>query len=265
MEPGFLEDLEVGLKDGRYFDRNLESDVTGSIILNEAAVGLFQNQDVLNRPFRLDDNTGNVIGITENFHFESLYHEIKPIAFVPASEAQNIVNLKITSAQFSETLRFIENSWNDFDPKKGFRYHIVSDDLRNLYLGEERFLNVFTVATGLAIFIACLGVFGLVSFSAFQRIKEIGIRKVLGAGTYQITALLTKEFLYMIVIGTLIAWPVAYYFTGNWLDNYSYRIGFVWWPYLTAGAIALLIAVATASSQTIKAARKNPVDSLKYE
>jgi len=265
MEPSFLEDMGVALKEGRYFHRDRDEDVNQSIILNEAALGLFENNEVLGRAFRIDDITGHVVGITQDFHFESLYNTIKPIVFVPISEAQNYVTISVASTQFSETLRFVEQAWNDFDPHKSFRYHIISDDLRNLYVGEERFLNVFTVATGLAIFIACLGVFGLVSFSAYQRIKEIGIRKVLGAGTIQITTLLTKEFLYMILIGTLMAWPVAYYFTGNWLDNYSYRIGFVWWPYLTAGAIALLIAVATASSQTIKAARKNPVDSLKYE
>ena len=265
MEPDFLEKMGVTMKEGRYFHQDHDSDIGNAIILNEAAVELFQNQEVLNRAFRTGDETGTVVGITENFHFESLYHKIKPLVFIPTPDAQNIVTISLATAQFSETLRFIEQAWNQFDPKKGFRYFIVSDDLRNLYLGEQRFFNVFTVATGLAIFIACLGVFGLVSFSAFQRIKEIGIRKVLGAGTFNITLLLTKEFLVLIVIGNLLAWPTAFYFTSNWLNNYSYRIDFAWWPYLAAGSIALLIAILTASSQTIMAARKNPVDSLRYE
>lgn len=265
VKTGFLEDMGVKLNDGRYFQRGLSSDTGRAIILNQAAVDLLQDPKVLGRTYQLNGERGTVVGVTENFHYESIYNAIKPMIFIPTESAMRFVTLKVNAANMGETIRFIESAWTEFDPNRGFRYSIIGDDIRNLYIGEERFLNVFTVATGLAIFIACLGVFGLVSFSAFQRIKEIGIRKVLGAGTVNITLLLTKEFLYLIIIGNLIAWPCAYYFSNGWLANYSYRIGFQWWPYVLAGGVALLIAIITASTQTIKAARRNPVESLRYE
>ncbi len=265
MQPGFLKDMGVKLKEGRYFLKDQTTDINSAIIINEAAVQLFKNKDVLGRNFQMGDATGTVVGITEDFHFESLYNKIKPMVFVPAASVQGYVTLSINSESFQETLSYIQNTWADFDPNRGFRYYITSEDLRNLYSGEEHFLNLFTMATGLAIFIACLGIFGLVSFSAHQRTKEIGIRKVLGAGTFNITFLLTRQFLYLIIVGNLIAWPVAHFFTRNWLQGYSYHISFQWWPYLMAFAIALIIAILTASTQTIRAASRNPVDSLRYE
>lgn len=265
MQPGFLKDMGVKLKEGRYFLKDQTTDVSNAIIINEAAVQLFKNKDVLGRNFQMGDATGTVVGITEDFHFESLYNKIKPMVFVPTASVQGYVTLSINSESFQETLSYIQNTWADFDPGRGFRYYITSEDLRNLYSGEEHFLNLFTMATGLAIFIACLGIFGLVSFSAHQRTKEIGIRKVLGAGTFNITFLLTRQFLYLIIVGNLVAWPVAHLFTRNWLQGYSYHIGFQWWPYLMAFAVALMIAILTASTQTIRAASRNPVDSLRYE
>lgn len=265
MQPGFLKDMGVKLKEGRYFLKDQTTDINNAIIINEAAVQLFQNKDVLGRGFQMGDVSGTVVGITEDFHFESLYNKIKPMVYVPLQGVQGYVTLSINSDDFSETLAYIQKAWTDFDPNRGFRYYITNEDLKNLYSGEERFLNLFTMATGLAIFIACLGIFGLVSFSAHQRTKEIGIRKVLGAGTFNITFLLTRQFLKLILIGNLIAWPVAHLFTNNWLQGYSYHVGFQWWPYLVASAVAIIIAIMTASTQTIKAASRNPVDSLRYE
>ncbi len=265
MQSGFLKDMGVKLKEGRYFLKDQTTDINNAIIINEAAVALFKNKNVLGRSFQIGEETGTVVGVTEDFHFESLYNKIKPMVFIPTASVQGYATLSINSESFPETLAFIEQTWTDFDPNRGFRYYITSEDLRNLYGGEERFLNLFTMATGLAIFIACLGIFGLVSFSAHQRTKEIGIRKVLGAGTFNITFLLTRQFLYLILIGNLIAWPVAHLFTNNWLQGYSYHIGFQWWPYLVATAVAVVIAILTASTQTIRAASRNPVDSLRYE
>lgn len=265
MQPGFLKDMGVKLKEGRYFLKGQTTDIDNAVIINEAAVQLFKNKNVLGRSYQINGVSGTIVGVTEDFHFESLYNKIKPMVFIPNHGALGYVTLTINSDNISETVAFIENAWIDFDPRRGFRYSITSEDLRNLYAGEERFLNLFTLATGLAIFIACLGIFGLVSFSAHQRTKEIGIRKVLGAGTFSITFLLTKQFLYLILIGNLIAWPTAHLFTNNWLQSYSYHIGFQWWPYIAASGVAIIIAIMTASTQTIRAASKNPVDSLRYE
>ena len=265
MQPGYLQNLGVKLKEGRYFLKDQTTDVNNAVLINEAAVQLFKNKDVLGRPYRWDDQTGTIIGVTEDFHFESIYNKIKPMMFIPTQGPQMYVTLSVNSEDLNGAIDYISQAWTDFDPKRGFRYSIVSEDIRTLYEGEEKFLNLFTIATGLAIFIACLGIFGLVSFSAYQRTKEIGIRKVLGAGVFNITFLLTRQFLFLILIGNLIAWPMAWLFTDGWLANYSYRIGFLWWPYLLAAGLGVLIAILTASTQTIQAAKRNPVDSLRYE
>ncbi len=265
MQPGFLNKMGVKLKEGRFFYEGQTTDLDDAIIVNEAAVKLFANKDVLGRYFKWEGATGYVIGVTEDFHFESLYSKIKPMVFIPTQNANTYVTLNISSADMSETIDYIEAAWVDFDPRRGFRYSIISEDLRSLYGDEEKFLNLFTIATGMAIFIACLGIFGLVSFNAHQRTKEIGIRKVLGAGTGNITFILTKQFLVLIIIANILAWPAAYAFSDAWLGNYTYSIGIQWWAFLFAGGMALLIALLTAATQTIRAAQKNPVDSLRYE
>ena len=264
-EPGFLEDLGVKLISGRYFSRDNDSDINRSIILNKAAQELLKNPDVLGRQYSNYEGSGTVIGITENFHFESIYNKIKPIAIMPSGEPLRQVTLNISNNKFSETISFLTEVWGEFDPQRGFRYEIISDDIKTFYSNEQRFFNLFTIATGLAIFIASLGIFGLVSFSAHQRTKEIGIRKVLGADVKNITFILTKEFLLLIIIANMLAWPMAYWFSDGWLNNYSYRTNIQVWPFLIATGLALVVALATAATQTIKAARKNPVDSLRYE
>lgn len=265
VEPGFLEDVDIKLKAGRYFRENSQAETGTAVIINEAAEQLLYDKNALGKRVSLRNNSATVIGVTEDFHFESIYNEIKPIVFVPSNRPQGIVTLTVKSDQLSEVISFLTATWQNFDPTRGFRYSIISDDVRSLYGNEKRFLQLFSAATGLAIFIASLGIFGLVSFSAFERTKEIGIRKVLGAGTFNITMLLTKEYFVLIIIANLLAWPIAYWFTEGWLSNYSYRTSITPWPFILASIIAIIIASITAASQTIKAAHKNPVNSLRYE
>lgn len=265
VEPDFLTEMGVKLSTGRFFMNDNRADLNNSIMLNQEAVDLMKNKDVVGRNYTIDEGSGTIIGVTENFHFESIYNKIKATMFIPTENANRFVTLSVNNEKFSETIAFLNTAWNEFDPNRGFRYDIVGDDIRNLYGSERRFLNLFTIATGLAIFIASLGILGLVSFSAYQKTKEIGIRKVLGADTAGITILLTKEFLILIIVANLFAWPAAYFFSDNWLNNYSYRIAVQVWPFLLATTIALFIAIFTAATQTIRAARKNPVDSLRYE
>lgn len=265
VEPGFLEDVDIKLKSGRYFRENSQAETGTAVIINAAAEQLLDDKDALGKRVTLGRNSGTIIGVAKNFHFESIYNEIKPIVFIPTNRPQGIVTLTAKSDQLSEVIGFLNETWQAFDPTRGFRYSIISDDIKSLYGNEERFLQLFTAATGLAIFIASLGIFGLVSFSAFERTKEIGIRKVLGANTLNITMLLTREYFILIVIANLIAWPVAYWFSESWLSNYSYRTPITWWPFILATFAAVVIASLTAMSQTLKAAHKNPVNSLRYE
>ncbi|NVK35192.1 MAG: ABC transporter permease [Rhodobacteraceae bacterium] len=265
VEPGFLEDVDIKLKSGRYFRENSQAETGTAVIINAAGEQLLDDKDALGKKVTLGRNSGTIIGVAENFHFESIYNEIKPIVFIPTNRPQGIVTLTTKSDQLSEVIGFLSETWQAFDPTRGFRYSIISDDIKSLYGNEERFLQLFTAVTGLAIFIASLGIFGLVSFSAFERTKEIGIRKVLGANTLNITMLLTREYLILIVIANLIAWPVAYWFSESWLSNYSYRTPITWWPFILATLAAVVIASLTAMSQTLKAAHKNPVNSLRYE
>jgi putative ABC transport system permease protein len=265
VEPDFLPEMGVKLKAGRFFMKDNQVDLNNSVMLNQEAVDLLKNKDVIGRNYTINNGNGTIIGVTDNFHFESLYNKIKATVFIPTENANRFVTMSVNSNKFSETIAFMNTAWNDFDPDRGFRYDIVGEDIRNLYGSERRFFNLFTIATALAIFIASLGILGLVSFSAYQKTKEIGIRKVLGADTAGITFLLTKEFIILIIVANLLAWPAAYFFSDNWLSNYSYRIPVQIWPFVLATIIALFIAVFTAATQTIRAAQKNPVDSLRCE
>lgn len=265
VQPGFLKDVDIKLNKGRFFLEDSESEINSAIILNEAAEELLESKDALGLGFSRGNSRGTVVGVTENFHFESIYNKIKPIAFIPSNSPLSEVTLTFENQELSSVVEFLNQAWQEFDPSRGFRYHIIGDEIRRMYVNEERFLQLFTAATSLAIFIASMGIFALVSFNAFERTKEIGVRKVLGATTFNITMLLTRDYMILIIIANLIAWPLAYLFTENWLGNYSYRTPMTWWPFILATFVAIVIASITAASQTIKAAHKNPVNSLRYE
>jgi putative ABC transport system permease protein len=157
------------------------------------------------------------------------------------------------------------HSMNDFAPGKPFEYSFLDKDYDNLYINEKQTRSLFSIFSFLAIFIACLGLFGLASFVADRKTKEIGIRKILGASVPRIVNHLNKSFIKWVLIANLIAWPAAWYFMNKWLENFAYRIDLTWWVFVLAAALALLIALMTISFQTIKAALKNPADSLRYE
>lgn len=162
-------------------------------------------------------------------------------------------------------LQHIEKVWKEFLPHRPFEYSFLSQQYSQLYSAEQQQGQLFTIFAGLAILIACLGLFGLATFNTLQRVKEIGIRKVLGASVLNIVQLLSREIIILVVIANIIAWPIAWYFMNKWLDTFAYKIGLNIWLYMLAAFAAILIALVTVSSQTIKAAMSNPANTLRYE
>jgi putative ABC transport system permease protein len=208
---------------------------------------------------------GKLIGVVKDFHFESLHQEIAPMIFFIRSGNYNVTSVKLNGAQTQEALAHLERVWKDFLPLRPFDYQFLNDRYQRLYLDEQKQGQLFTVFSGLAIFIACLGLFGLATFNTLQRIKEIGVRKVLGATVPHILMLLSREIIYLILAANVLAWPVAWYFMNQWLGSFAYHIDISVFTFILAGVVAVVIALMTVSAQTWKAAMTNPSNTLRYE
>lgn len=271
IDADFLGVLGIELKEGRNFSPRFPSDTLDGIILNETAVKqlgvpkpVIGQQIVWGR----DGNTityVKVVGVVKDFHFTSLRSEIKPFAFVTDNNRQFYYAIKIGGKGVSHTLAQIQSKWKSMVPDRPFQSFFLDETYARLYQSEEHFQAVFFYFTLLAIAISCLGLFGLSAFMAEQRTKEIGIRKVLGASVANIVGLLSKDFLQLVLIANLIAWPLAWYAMSRWLENFAYRISLSWWMFALAAVAALLIALLTVSFQAVKAAIANPVKSLRTE
>ncbi|MCI0692125.1 ABC transporter permease [candidate division KSB1 bacterium] len=267
----FLETLGIELKEGRDFSPEFPADTNDAIILNETAVKqLGVPEPVLGQQivWAEDQDTtyyAKVIGVVKDFHFTSLRLEIKPFAFVITPSRTWLFALKMSGQNLRQTLAQIESTWSSLVPGRPFDYYFLDESLDKLYRSEQNFRTVFSAMTLLSVIIACLGLFGLAAFTAEQRTKEIGIRKVLGATVSGVTVLLSKDFAKLVMIAYVIACPIAWYAMQKWLQGFAYRIDMGWWVFALAGGLALAIALFTVSTQAIKAALANPVDSLRYE
>ncbi|HKH62147.1 MAG TPA: ABC transporter permease [Flavitalea sp.] len=265
----FIPTYGVRIVAGRGFSRDFSTD-TGSFLLNEAAVralGFKANDDVIGKDFGYGNRTGKVIGVFNDFHFESMHQRILPLVLLVPRSANNYGNtsIKITGTNIPAALAHIEKTWQKFLPESPYQYNFLDENFERLYLSEERQKTIFTFFAFIAIFIACLGLFGLSAFAISQRIKEIGIRKVLGADVNTIVALLSKDFLKLVLLAAIIAFPIAWYAMDSWLQDFAYRINVGWWVFVVAGIIAGIVAFVTISFQAIKAAIANPVKSLRSE
>jgi len=253
---------------GRYFERERSTDAT-AVVLNEAAIKALDIQDPLEKRLilvGLKRKPMDIIGIINDFHMESLHTKIGPTAVILTGARPSVLlSVRVRPGDLPKTLGFLENQWKDFTNNQPFEYVFFDDQFDMLYKAEIQAGKVITAFACLAVFIACLGLLGLASFTASQRTKEIGIRKVLGATTSRILVLLNKDFVMRVLVANLIAWPLAYYAMNKWLQNFAYRIRISIWMFLASAVIALLIALFTVSYQTFKAARGDPVDSLRYE
>lgn len=265
----FLNTYEVKLTAGRGFSADFSTD-TSAFLLNEAAVqalGFTNKEEVLGKNMRYGGQRGQVIGVINDFHFESMHQKIVPlILVVPRSPNQyGRISVKIAGNSLPTALQHVETVWRKFLPDTPYEYTFLDENFAQLYQAEQKQGLIFTIFAIIAIFIACLGLFGLSAFTITQRIKEIGIRKVLGADISTIVMLLSKDFLKLVAVAAVIAFPVAWYAMNSWLQGFAYRNGIAWWIFLAAGIAAAAIALFTISYQAIKAALANPVKSLRTE
>jgi putative ABC transport system permease protein len=222
---------------------------------------------VLGKDFGYGARNGKIIGVFNDFHFESMHQKIVPLVLLVPKSANNYgrISIKVGGANITGALSHIEKTWKKFLPEAPYQFTFLDENFAKLYEAEERQKTLFTTFACLAIFIACLGLFGLSAFAISQRIKEIGIRKVLGANVSNIVTLLSKDFLKLVGLSAIIAFPVAGFAMSKWLQDFAYRIDMPWWIFIAAGILATMIALVTISVQAIKAAVTNPVKSLRTE
>ncbi len=267
VDASYLSLYDIPVIQGRGFSEEYNDKEGKVYILNQAAVKAIGWDDPIGKRFGFggEDEQGVVVGVVNDFHFAPLHLTIGPLALTPSSERPNWISIKISSRNIPDTLAFIERTWERYYPEGDFSYTFLDDRLDRMYRTERKLAKTFTIYTFIALFVACLGLFGLASFTTAQRRKEIGIRKVLGATEWNITLLTTKKFMALVLIANAVALPVAYMAIRNWLQNFAFRVDIGVWVFALSAALSLAIALLTVGYQTIKAATANPVDSLRYE
>jgi ABC-type antimicrobial peptide transport system permease subunit len=257
--------------------RNFSSDTAHEFLVNERLVddlGIRHPEDALNKEFDLGSFLkGKIVGVLKNFHSTGFKDKYSRVIMVPYKPAYNSAGIKLTSgnpagaqaANPAATLAAIEKLWNQTYPNFVFEYQFLDDSIDIFYRQERQQTELYKIFAAIAIFLGCLGLYGLASFMAIQRTKEVGIRKVLGASIQNIVYLFTREFAVLIAIAFLIASPIAWYFMHRWLQDYAFRLPITWWIFLAGGAASLTVALLTISLNAMKAARANPVKSLRTE
>jgi putative ABC transport system permease protein len=270
VDENYIPTLDLKILQGRNFSQQFPTDSTG-IVINEAAAKFLATKDLLNKKiYTLKDGQAteqlsfHIIGIVKNFNFSSLRDVVTPLALFLGKDNGGI-SVRINSTDIPNVIAQIKNKWKAIAPTQSFDYSFMDDDFNKLYAGEQRTGQIFITFAMLAILIACLGLFGLVTYAAEQRVREIGVRKVLGASVSNIAGMLSKDFLKLVVISAIIAFPLAWWAMNKWLQSFAYRININAWVFVIAGVLALLIALITVSFQAIKAAMANPVKSLRTE
>jgi predicted permease len=261
---GLIEMLGIEMKEGRTFSKDFAD--SASIIFNETAIEFMGLTDPVGKVVKLWGKDMTIIGVTKNFHFDSFREVVKPVFFwLPFFYNPDKIMVKIEAGKESDVLKRVQATYEEFNPGFPFVYKFLDEDYQSLYTAERRVSVLSRYFAGLAVLISCLGLFGLAAFTAERRVKEIGIRKVLGSTNFAIVRLLTAEYTTMVLAAIAIALPLSYFFARMWLNSFAFRIGLEWWLFLGAGLAALLIAWLTVGLLTAKAARVNPADCLRSE
>jgi putative ABC transport system permease protein len=270
VDTDFVPTMEVELVAGRNFSAGHATDNSRAILINEAAVRQFGwtpltavGKTITELNDNMDEKT--IVGVVKDYHQRNLFNTIEPLYIENEPEVFHLVLIKIRPGSISETMGYLERKWKEIDSTGTFDYWFLDEGLAAKYRDIKKLGLLFVGFTCIAILIACMGLFGLAMFSAQQRTREIGIRKALGATVSDIALMLSKSFVKWVLVANIIAWPLAYWFTKDWLEDYPYRIDVGVGLYALAGLLALTIALVAVSYQTIKAARGNPVDALRYE
>lgn len=271
VDDGFLETYQMKFLAGRNFSSQMASD-TAAFVITETAVKLFgwiSPHEALGKEMTWSGyKAGRVIGVVEDFHTTSLHEKIEPVVLHMLSQEswwRTFITVRIEPGDLAGTLAFLESTWRKFSPKGAYEYFFIDESLAQLHRADQLAGKLFAVFAMLAIIIACLGLFGLAAYSAEQRNKEIGVRKVLGASIRSVLGLLSKDFVKPVLWANFLAWPIAWFAVDSWLQNFAYRVEIGWLMFVLAGGLALLIAIVTVSTQAMRAALANPVEALKYK
>ncbi|MEM9672288.1 MAG: ABC transporter permease [Bacteroidota bacterium] len=267
----FVETYDLQIIAGRDFDKHFGTDDKGLIINEKAAklMGFESAEAAIGQPmvwgYQENDDDFRIIGVIKNFHQLGLQYDYDPMILTLQHQQESFYSCKVQGENVAATIQAIQQTYQQLFPDNPFSYFFLDEYFDQQYRADQQFGHVFLLFSGLAIFVACLGLLGLVTFTTSQRTKEIGIRKILGASIQSIVTLLSKEFIRLVLISSIIALPLAYWVTQQWLENYAFRIDIHWWMFLIPLILVLAIALLTISFQTIKAALANPADSLRYE
>jgi putative ABC transport system permease protein len=277
VDEDFSKTLGLEIKEGRFFSKDFSTD-TLSVVLNERAVKelglktaigsrLTSPDDIYNAPDG-SPYVYNVVGVVKDFHYHSLHEPISPLVMINSKKfggRSGLVALRIKGDNFKKAISDIGTTWKKFVKEKPFNYYFLDKSLADQYQAEQTTQRIFTIFSGLAIFIACIGLLGLAAYATQQRTREISIRKVLGASEGSIVTMLSKDFLKLVLVSSAIAFPIAWWGMNKWLQDFAYRTNVGWWIFIVAGVAALLIALFTVSSQALKAAFTNPIKNLRTE
>jgi putative ABC transport system permease protein len=270
VDEDYVPTLRMQMVKGRNFSSQMLTDSSG-LVINEAAAKLLPFADPIGKTLyyvtdlqKRETKTYRILGVVKDFNFNSLREQVTPMALFYGEEKGSFA-IRLQAASTASIVSQVENTWKSMVEKEPFSYTFMDDDFNRIYQGEQRVGKIALSFSVLAILIACLGLFGLVTYAAEQRTKEIGIRKVLGASVTNIVNLLSKDFVKLVLVAILIAFPLAWFFMNKWLQDFAYRISIDWKVFLIAGIAAILIAVITVSVQAVKAALTNPVKNLRTE
>ncbi|MCB0667821.1 MAG: ABC transporter permease [Saprospiraceae bacterium] len=267
VDYSYFDTYDIDFAAGRNYGREFKTD-TGAVILNEAAVkslGFENPTAAIDQKVTFWGRPKTIVGVVKDYHQMSAKATIAPIAFPLALRASSFITLKLSGSDFQSVFTEVQKTYEEFFPGNPFEYFFLDDFFNRQYQNDYKFSRVFTLFAGFAIFVACLGLFGLSSFNALKRTKEIGVRKVLGASILSIVRLLTREFLILVLISNIIAWPVIYLIMNTWLDNFAERIPIGITTFIIAGVIVLIVSLVTVSYRTVATAKSNPVKAIRYE
>lgn len=264
VKPNFIDVFDMKLVEGRNFSDDFSTD-SSSYIVNETAAKLISSESVIGKRFALWHEDGKIIGVLKDYHFQSLHSKIEPLIYKIDNNRLNYICAKLSGKDIPGALGYMKKAAGKFAPEFPFEYKFLDDTIEAKYRSDMQVGTILRYFTFLAIVIACLGIFGLTSFTIEQRKKEIGIRKVLGASEKYIVAMLCRELVILVLAANLIAIPLAWYFISNWLKNFAYHISLGWSVFVFGAILAVVVALLTVSYQSIKAAWANPVEALKHE
>jgi putative ABC transport system permease protein len=270
----YAQTLGLGMVQGRFLSKDFPADASEACVVNEAAIKAMDMEAPIGKkitwnPGTERESSRTIVGVIKDFNTQSLHHAINPFVLMPMEPVSqwmsNYMYIKIRSENIAQTIGHIGGKIKQLVPNDPFIHYFLDEELNMLYSTEQLTAKLTRYVSFLAIFISCLGLLALASFSVERRTKEIGIRKVMGSSVSQIIFMLTKDFTKWVMLANVVAWPLSYFVLTKWLKNFAFRIGIEWWIFLLAGAMSLVIAITVVSYQTIRAATANPVKALRYE